>query len=83
MKRILKQLIKLYPSRYITVENLHTVGKHSHQDIITNEVTWQAYVADDKLFEQGTTNWSEQCSSAKELDKYLAIIIKDYKQIYK
>jgi hypothetical protein len=82
MKRILNQLIKLYPNKYVTISKEHTLGKHSHIDKITDDgVMYRIYIADSNLFNGNCS--TNGFKTIKVLDKYLSAIIDNYKPIYK
>jgi len=82
MKRILKQLKKIYPKSYIVVKQEFEVGLHTGDTSkITDTLRIYAYASDIKLGSDDNA-WSDNCNSIGELDKYLANKIEGYNKVY-
>ena len=70
MKKIYKQLCKLFPNIYLLIQ----------WDLTTEGNRYQIYIRNNTLY---TYNWSNTFNTLKELDKDLAKRIDGYKQVYK
>ena len=82
MKRILKQLIRLFPDSYTVISKRHEIGKHTHLDVITDKgILYTAYISNSEAFNEASH--TSEFETLKELDKYLTKTLTDYKQIYK
>ncbi len=76
MKRIYKQLIKLFPDVVISI--MHDISTYYME--YKDNTRYKVYFDNSTIL---NSNFSKECNTLKELDKYLADKIKDYKQIYK
>jgi len=78
MKKILIQLKKLFPTRYVTVD--HIVSQHSFENSIVKE-EYSVYIANYKLLNENTKG--SELKTLKELDNYLNSVIDGYTKVYK
>jgi len=79
MKKIFKQLSKLYPTKHIVLEHLMRVYRHGYSRD-TEEVIYRFYVEDSMMY---PNSWSPDFKTLKELDIELASKIEGYKRVYK
>ena len=85
MKKIIKQLVKLFPNKHVTVGKEY--AKYSLNNIITLE--YKVYIADGFWIDNNDYEGAESRSHSpifnniKDLDKWLSNKIKGYKQVYK
>lgn len=75
MKKIFKQLCKLFPNTYVTLENI----LRQHSTGIPSATIYKVYISNTSIW---SNNWSPEFNTLKELDKHLWREIKEYKKIY-
>ena len=77
MKKILKQLIKLFPNSHIVIED--QLRYYSHDEAITSKC--RPYISDFR-YSNDNDSWGKSCNTLKELDAYLESEIVLYKKVY-